>query len=130
MADALTCPTCNVPLAIAGYTERCETCDGAWIHEDVLVGMLQETTSTMVFLPWHPRPKDQERACAVCRAPMAPVSLGDVALDRCAEHGIWFDAHELASLIKQAKEFKTDPKPAPETKHDGLLGALARLFGG
>jgi len=134
-----TCPSCltHPALAQAGRTDRCATCDGAWIHEDVLVGMLQERTSALVFLPWHERPQDRARPCAVCAAQLQPVSLGSVALDRCAEHGIWFDADELAALIAQAKHFKAEKvaddgaEAAPATKgRDGLLGALAKLFGG
>ena len=129
-APVLVCPTCNEPLAIAGYTERCGRCDGAWIHEDALVGMLQERTSALVFLPWQPRPKDTERGCPVCKKHMATANLGSVALDRCAEHGVWFDHGELAALLKEAKQFKSDGKPddAHESGNSGLLGALARLF--
>ncbi|MEO8705095.1 MAG: zf-TFIIB domain-containing protein [Kofleriaceae bacterium] len=130
MADeVLTCPGCGKPLAQAGYTDRCPGCDGAWIHEDALVGMLQERTSALVVLPWQPRPKDNERSCAVCRTPMQTVNLGSVALDRCADHGVWFDADELAALLAQAKTFKSD-KHEPSHEHTGLLGALAKLFGG
>ena len=126
---AATCPVCKSPLQRAGYTERCESCNGAWIHEDALVGMMQERTSAMVFLPWQPRDRDQDRPCAVCAKSMQCVSLGSVALDRCPEHGVWFDAEELASLMKQAKHFKAEPsKDAGE--HQGLLGAIAKLFGG
>lgn len=136
MADSLTCPSCRAAaLATAGRTERCVQCDGAWIHEDVLVGMLQETASALVSLPWEPREaveaRERDRPCAVCAKPMQAVSLGHVALDRCAEHGVWFDAKELAAVLKHAKEFKADP--AKETHSDdkrhGLLGMLARLFG-
>ncbi len=123
------CPVCKVELSQAGFTERCPTCTGAWIHEDALVGLMQERTSAMVFLPWQPRDRDSERACAVCTKPMQAVSLGTVALDRCAEHGIWFDPEELASLMKQAKSFKADVKHGPDDHH-GILGSLAKLFGG
>jgi Zn-finger nucleic acid-binding protein len=126
----LTCPHCsNATLTQAGRTDRCPSCDGAWIHEDVLVGMLQERTSALVVLPWHPRDKDQERACAVCKTPMQTVNLGTVALDRCAEHGVWFDAHELAALLHEAKAFKTHDGKRDE-QHGGLLRSLAKLFGG
>jgi Zn-finger nucleic acid-binding protein len=125
----LLCPTCKLPLAVAGYTVRCGACDGAWVHEDALVGMLQERTSTLVFLPWQPRPKDTERGCPVCTKPMATANLGTVALDRCAEHGVWFDSGELAALLKEAKQFKTEGKHDEHPpEHSGLLGALARLF--
>ena len=127
----VSCPRCRVALETAGYTERCKTCDGAWIHEDALVGMLQERTSALVFLPWQPRDKDQERACPVCTKAMQTVNLETVALDRCPDHGVWFDADELAALLARAKHFKAS-KPADEleAEHSGLLGAIAKLLGG
>jgi Zn-finger nucleic acid-binding protein len=133
MAESLNCPSCQIELTAAGRTERCAKCDGAWIHEDVLVGMLQETASAMVFLPWMPRDapeREQARSCAVCARPMQPVSLGAVALDRCVEHGVWFDATELAAVISHAKEFKANPSKRPDDQREGLLAVLARLFGG
>lgn len=130
--DDLICPGCGKTLSQAGFTDRCPACDGAWIHEDALVGMLQERTSTLVFLPWLPREKDQIRKCAVCSKAMQTVNLGSVALDRCPEHGVWFDAHELATLLSHAKEFKSEGKVHGEIEpeHSGLLGSLAKLFGG
>jgi Zn-finger nucleic acid-binding protein len=133
MAESLNCPSCQIELIAAGRTERCAKCDGAWIHEDVLVGMMQETASAMVFLPWMPRDaaeREQARPCAVCARPMQPVSLGAVALDRCVEHGVWFDATELAAVLKHAKEFKANPSKRPDDQREGLLAVLARLFGG
>jgi hypothetical protein len=91
--------------------------------------MMQERTSAMVFLPWRPRDRDQDRACAICGKPMQCVSLGTVALDRCPEHGVWFDPEELASLMKQAKQFKAEPSE-DSGEQRGLLGAIAKLFGG
>lgn len=129
--NELHCPGCGEVLDTAGRTDRCPACDGAWVHEDALVGMLQERTSTLVFLPWQPRPKDHERTCAVCKQPMQTVNLGTVALDRCAQHGVWFDADELAALLKEAKQFKPEyKKDEPEPEHSGLLHSLSKLFGG
>lgn len=125
------CPVCNMTLSQAGFTERCPKCEGAWIHEDALVGMMQERTSAMVFLPWQPRQRDNDRGCAVCKKPMSPVQLGTVALDRCADHGVWFDAEELAALMKQAKQFKAEAKSGDaKSSNHSLLDALANLFGG
>ncbi|MBA3818028.1 MAG: zf-TFIIB domain-containing protein [Deltaproteobacteria bacterium] len=131
---APSCPTCTTPLEQAGFTERCATCEGAWIHEDVLVGMMQERASAIVELTWEPRPGERARPCAVCKTPMQAVSLGTVALDRCPPHGVWFDAEELASLIKQAKHFKAEPHDDPDDHPDpqrrGLFRSIAKLFGG
>ncbi|MCX5741315.1 MAG: zf-TFIIB domain-containing protein [Proteobacteria bacterium] len=128
----LVCPSCqDQPLAVAGRTMRCEVCDGAWINEETLVALLEERTNSLVTLPWSERLGDKQMPCAACKAPMLTVNLGDVALDRCAQHGVWFDAHELVSLLKQSKRFKTEADAEvtePPHEHHGLLGVFARLF--
>lgn len=121
----LTCPVCKSELHQAGRTDRCPTCTGAWIHEDVLVGMLQERAATLVELPWQPR-ADSPRACAVCASAMQTVNLGSVALDRCPQHGVWFDPEELAAVIAEAKHFKSEHD---HEHHEGILRVLARLLG-
>ena len=122
MAD-LTCPVCSTPLRLAGFTHRCATCKGAWLAEDVVVGMLEERVATLVELPWEPR-TGTARACAECREPMQTVTLGEVALDRCgAAHGIWFDDTELTTLLGEAKQFAK-----PVEHHGSLLDALKNIF--
>jgi Zn-finger nucleic acid-binding protein len=122
----LICPSCRIDsLSIAGRTERCVQCDGAWIHEEVLVGMLQEMTATALEgLPWEPRaatdPGERDRLCAVCAKQMQAVSLGHVALDRCPEHGVWFDAKELPEVLKHHHEIKgAAPHPGTDEKRRG-----------
>jgi Zn-finger nucleic acid-binding protein len=130
--ESLSCPICKLPLVEAGRTQRCEKCDGAWITEDTVVALLEQRTASLVRLAWQDRPADQARPCAVCAQPMQMVNLGDVALDRCAQHGVWFDADELTVLFKQSKRFKTEPPVEPETRdteHRGILGVFAKLFG-
>ena len=107
MAD-LQCPACTTPLAMAGFTHRCPTCKGAWIAEEVVVGMLEERASTLIELPWQARTTGETRACAECAQPMQMVDLGDVELDRCPSHGIWFDDTELVTLLGEAKQFARD----------------------
>ena len=122
MSD-LHCPADKTPLQRAGFTHRCPTCKGAWIAEEVVVGMLEERASTLIELPWQPRTTGETRACADCGEPMQMVDLGDVELDRCPSHGIWFDDSELVTLLGEAKQFV---KPAE--KHQSLLDALKHVF--
>jgi hypothetical protein len=56
---------------------------------------------------------------------METVKLGTVALDRCAPHGVWFDAQELAALLGQAKKFRAEDKH----EHKGIMQMFAKLFG-
>lgn len=122
----MNCPVCKIALTPAGRTVKCAQCDGAWVHEEVLVPLLEQSASTLVSLPWRPSGEDHVRACPVCNASMKTVALGSVALDHCVAHGVWFDAHELASLLGQAKSFRAEA--APEHAHHGLLSRIAKLF--
>jgi Zn-finger nucleic acid-binding protein len=127
----LTCPKDGGPLVEAGGTHRCKTCDGAWIPEATLVGILEQRTAALVALSWSPRETDQARPCAECKQPMQMVNLGNVELDRCADHGVWFDANELTMLLRQSKRFKTAPPDADAgdpNVHHGLLASLRKLF--
>lgn len=134
MAD-LSCPVCDAPLDEAGRTNRCLLCEGAWVAEETLVAILEQSTSTLVELPWETR-QDKPRPCADCKVAMQTVNLGSVALDRCDKHGVWFDANELTQLIRQAKRFKTQSghhaagEHEPDAPREGLLRRLAKLFGG
>lgn len=124
MSDPL-CPVDKTPLSRAGHTERCGVCNGAWIHEDALVAILEASTAAVVTLPWVDRDANAERPCAVCGNSMAPVALGSVALDRCAQHGVWFDADEFADLLSQSKKFREGP-----SEHHGVFERIAKMFGG
>jgi len=118
----MKCPSCGASLELAGRTYKCESCDGAWVKSDVLVPMLEQTTASIVELPWQPNSESHVRACPECGTSMASVKLGSVALDRCGPHGVWFDDKELAALIKEAKHFRAAPH------HEGILKTLHKLF--
>lgn len=42
--------------------------------------------------------------CAVCREPMQPLHVRGVSIDRCAQHGVWFDRAELGELLLRVAE--------------------------
>jgi Zn-finger nucleic acid-binding protein len=118
----VNCPTCAILLHQAGFTWKCDRCNGAWVVADVLVPMLEERASSLVELPWRPRAETHVRACPQCGAAMQTVSLGTVALDRCEPHGVWFDARELAGVLRQAKHFRLT------VHHETLLERFGKLL--
>ena len=126
-AWGMKCPVDATPLEQAGRTMTCATCEGAWVSEDALVATLEQRASTLVELPWVER-DDKPRPCAECATPMQTVNLGSVALDRCAQHGVWFDANEMTTLLRQAKRFATHTDEDVEPR-EGLLKRLAKIFG-
>ncbi len=127
----MECPKDGASLVEAGGTHRCKTCDGAWIPEATLVGILEQRNATLVELAWAPREADKARPCAECKQAMQMVNLGNVELDRCAEHGVWFDANELTMLLRQSKRFKTAPpheEAGDPNTHHNLLASLRKIF--
>jgi Zn-finger nucleic acid-binding protein len=69
------------------------SCGGAWLAEETLAALV-----ALGRLPWRPR-TGVTRPCPMCHEPMQIVSLANVVLDRCPPHGVWFDKHELASVV-------------------------------
>jgi Zn-finger nucleic acid-binding protein len=121
----MKCPRSDGELHQAGRTFKCDACNGVWIRSEVLVPLLEERASALVELPWQANTEDHVRACPECSTAMETVKLGTVALDRHEPHGVWFDNHELAALLKQARTFRADPQAH---EHKSLLHRLADLF--
>lgn len=51
--------------------------------------------------------------CAACRQPMEPLVLFDEPVDRCTEHGVWFDKHELETVLERSRRARASIGPAP-----------------
>jgi Zn-finger nucleic acid-binding protein len=70
------------------------------------------------------------RRCPTCRKHMNRSNFGKrsgVVLDRCKEHGIWFDARELETVlrwIRRGGERVAVEREASETRHRERLGRL------
>ena len=118
----VACISCGKALQPAGKALHCR-CGGAWLAETVLVDMAARVRGALVKLPWAVR-SGQPRPCPMCAAGMQMVELGGIELDRCAPHGIWFDATELDAVLTVARASRSPPRPrASSTRHhapDGL----------
>ena len=44
--------------------------------------------------------------CPACAAVMTSEPLEGLALERCGEHGVWFAAHELQTVLERAGRAK------------------------
>ena len=119
----MKCPVDQAVLHQAGYTFKCDRCEGAWVKDEVLVPMLEQHASALVELNWQPRQDGPARPCPECGTSMQTVTLGDVALDRCPTHGVWFDNGELSQALDEAKQFRAPAKP-----HESLLHKLGKLL--
>jgi Zn-finger nucleic acid-binding protein len=96
---ALRCPTC-VEQVLVWQDDRwtCLACTGALIPEPTLVALTQDIKSAYWELP----PIGLEpgaRPCPVCTTPLRVGEVEGVAVDRCADHGVWFEGGELQHAL-------------------------------
>lgn len=122
----LGCPACaeHPALRFAGDRWACDRCAGTFVEDAALIAMVSDIRAAPWPLP-APRGAAGERACPVCAAAMTTEQAGSIELDRCAGHGLWFDADELgAALLHESGQ----DEPAPDAPAGGVLGWLKRLF--
>jgi Zn-finger nucleic acid-binding protein len=87
----------------SGELRHCPRCKGSWIPTEVL----HEHVSTMQTridpkLVWKRSSQRVGLPCAACHHTMETLLLFEVPVDRCHSHGVWFDADELAEVLRRA----------------------------
>ncbi len=104
------CPSCKTTLRDFHKRLVCDACDGMFLALDDLNEQIRQLTGVIPSLAFHDEAPGQ-RACPHCTGLMSTLRL-EVAidtehvkpkpvLDRCAQHGIWFDGEELAAVFQK-----------------------------
>ncbi len=119
----MPCPRCAQALEQDGAAAGCKACGGVWLEQARLVDMLREMRVEPTVPVFAVRAGADRCACPTCGELMIAVSLEGVDLDRCAAHGVWFDAQELERTLQAA----ADDDGA--TVRVGLGRAILRGFG-
>jgi ribosomal protein S27AE len=106
------CPACAGPLREYMTRLICDKCEGMMVSLADLSRALTEMTGIDAPGLEYVDEKPGSRKCPRCTAPMTThklrVVLGEEiakprpVLDRCSEHGIWFDGEELAAVFEKA----------------------------
>lgn len=72
-----------------------------------------------------------ERLCPMCTQPMARIKVERVIVERCGEHGIWFDKFELDRVLSPNRdEHGVSPRRSSrpvEAVELGKFGAVVNL---
>jgi hypothetical protein len=95
------CLSCAAGLARVGDRLQCESCGGAQVADGALITMFGEIAhdderglSARLVAATSP-----SRRCPCCVTDMTAHVLYDTLVDRCATHGVWFDAGELEQVL-------------------------------
>ena len=106
----MKCPACKAPLVVVEResieVDWCPDCHGVWFDAGELE-LLAEKAGRKLEPGMIGRPAgkvgEARRRCPRCRRKMekaAPAGDDALLLDRCRDHGLWFDAGELGSLLR------------------------------
>lgn len=98
------CPRCRrEQLDEQRPIRHCGRCKGSWIPEEVLHDRVAAMRTGRLGgrLAW----RTEARAalmCPACGMAMETLVVFATPIDRCAAHGVWFDANELAHVLMRA----------------------------
>lgn len=94
------CPRCKGELVDAGSVRACPECQGQWVDAQILVDMAvnMQTVPVPIQLQWV-ADSHEKLACPTCGEAMEGWRLYHVPIDRCPQHGIWFDRDELLKVL-------------------------------
>lgn len=116
-ATALVCPVCGADRQLTSRGVRdtpiqvmeCQKCGGFWVGLQTLDRLLDreaqqpQSAAPAQVPPLEPPPRSPYRPCAVCSQLMVRRNFGHtsgVIVDLCGSHGVWFDAQELAHVLR------------------------------
>jgi hypothetical protein len=98
----LACPVCTTSeLVFFGDRYACGGCGGTFVQNAAFEAMVMDVAKELFQLPaatGAPGP----RACPVCKEAMLVDDVEQVPIDRCQQHGLWFDPNELAITLERA----------------------------
>ena len=118
----LRCPRCRKRLVTAKIHDvdlsGCVGCGGIWIGnasarkvlakpEAIFAEMATRAGNNATSRATHA----EERTCPECPAILDKVTTHGIELDVCTDHGTWFDAFELAQLVRILRGETTAPAP-------------------
>jgi Zn-finger nucleic acid-binding protein len=145
-----TCPRCKTALDAGRTRLICKQCEGALVTEpevsQLIADIVGNVVSTMGWagkvaepqpLALEPREGGAGLVCPRCTAAMTAHKLYGIAVDRCDEHGIWFDKSELEGALQAAVRVNRPLSTLGEKVFGGVFitayiaaNLLAFLFGG
>jgi len=122
-----TCPRCKAGLDERNERWVCGGCGGLLITEAAVSQMIADMLGDQVSangwsgkvampepLALEPRSGGEDLTCPRCATTMTAVSLYGIPLDRCGEHGLWFDKRELEQVLAQSTIAHPPPRPTSE----------------
>lgn len=118
---------------LSGQPLKCDDCKGCWIS----VIDLSKTVKSSPHA-WN-KVGESKINCPECYAPMQALELDEVHVDRCPQHGVWFDFGEITDMLRRSGRIGPDDIAKPDKRStaskvgEGAAGvgtAILEVLGG
>ncbi len=106
---------------------RCRSCEGTFLEPTALASYVERSagdrSASTAFWRLYEEALRQDtpsagiRSCVVCRAPLDRFGFGEfpfAVLDRCDEHGVWLDRHDLDRVVRSARATAAVTERSPD----------------
>jgi Zn-finger nucleic acid-binding protein len=116
MSEAVLCPACpEAAVLTPGRSERadatlhcCNECCGIWVERETVDILALKARADLLPL-WIGPPlvavdRPAHRACPSCGTPMDRKACGEIVVDICGPHGVWFDCQELDHFMSWLRD--------------------------
>ena len=126
-APTRPCPRCGIGLGsrhvLDVVLDECASCTGVWVPAPLVPRLLDpRDLGHEVVAAFEPGLPELETAVRYLRCPRCNAMMNrhlmvrgsSVIVDRCAPHGVWFDAHELRRLAELAARDGVEIRFKPE----------------
>ncbi len=109
----MVCPRCGDGLVLESQQlalHTCARCGGLWLGARVVTKLAAAAIPRRDWMWWRP----SAGPCPECKAQLRLMLAGELYLDECPEHGVWFDWGELRRVLGGVAE----------GDHDALVARL------
>jgi Zn-finger nucleic acid-binding protein len=128
----MRCPQCESDL---DATSQCAKCGGKFVVNAELDAMLASVDAKKderrTMADWPVGTDPSERRCPVCAHEMSRIKVERVFVERCNDHGVWFDRFELDRVLSPNRDehgFSPRRSSLPvEAVELGTLGTVVQL---
>jgi len=123
----LTCKEEMMILELEGVeVDLCYRCGGIWLDRGELDEILRLCGGDALLEELEPvrETREKKRRCPVCKKKMEKAAVGFARrflLDRCPDHGLWFDRGELEGIITESE--------GGQVEKSRVTGVLREIFG-
>ncbi len=119
---AQLCPDCSEALRELKCSGNnfglCPRCKGVWVPQNTLEKLFSQSAAGTGGTP-------HSRLCTICKSTTTQIQIDGIQVERCEQHGVWFETDELTRAVYSMKR----PRDLPRSPSIAILRELLERIG-